>query len=161
MSYFQLCLLSWWYYFQRLGHECTPTPQRTPFFSPLFPAFIPSFIPVSAHNKSLPNSSDKSLFHHFLCPVHVCVLSCFNCIILCATLWTVALQAPLSMGFSRQEYWSGLPCPPPGDLPHPGIEPVSLMSPTLADGFFNTNAAWEAPIPLTCLYISSWYLITN
>ena len=121
MSYFQLCLLSWWYYFQRLGHECTPTPQRTPFFSPLFPAFIPSFIPVSAHNKSLPNSSDKSLFHHFLCPVHVCVLSCFNCIILCATLWTVALQAPLSMGFSRQEYWSGLPCPPPGDLPHQGL----------------------------------------
>ena len=45
--------------------------------------------------------------------------------------------------------------------PPPGIEPVSLMSPTLADGFFNTNAAWEAPIPLTCLYISSWYLITN
>ena len=45
------------------------------------------------------------------------------------TPWTVALQAPLSMGFSRQEYWSGLPCPPPGDLPHPGIEPKSLMSP--------------------------------
>ena len=42
-----------------------------------------------------------------------------------ATLWTVARQAPLSMGFSRQEYWSGLPCPPPGDLPYPGIEPAS------------------------------------
>ena len=40
-----------------------------------------------------------------------------------ATPWTVALQAPLSMGFSRQEYWSGLPCPPPGDLPNPGIQP--------------------------------------
>ena len=48
------------------------------------------------------------------------------------TLWTVAHQAPLSMGFSRQEYWSGLPSPPPGDLPNPGIEPVSLMSPALA-----------------------------
>ena len=44
------------------------------------------------------------------------------------TLWTVAHQAPLSMGFSRQKYWSGLPCSPPGDLPDPGIEPASLMS---------------------------------
>ena len=48
------------------------------------------------------------------------------------TPWTVARQAPLSMGFSRLEYWSGLPCPSPGDLPHPGIEPVSLTSPVLA-----------------------------
>ena len=44
-------------------------------------------------------------------------------------LWTVAPQAPLSMGFSRQEYWSELPCPPPGDLPDPGIKPTSLMAP--------------------------------
>ena len=42
-----------------------------------------------------------------------------------ATLWTVAHRAPLPMGFSRQEYWSGLPCPPPGDLPDPGIKPES------------------------------------
>ena len=48
------------------------------------------------------------------------------------TVWTVALQASLPMGFSRQEYWSGLPCPSPGALPDPGIEPVSLMSPALA-----------------------------
>ena len=54
-----------------------------------------------------------------------------------ATLWTVACQAPLSMEFSRQEYWNGLPCPPPGDLPDPGIKPVSLTSPALAGGFFN------------------------
>ena len=60
------------------------------------------------------------------------------------TLWTVACQAPLSMGFSRQEYWSGLPCPPPGDLPDPGIEPRSLTSPPLAGGFFTTAATWEA-----------------
>ena len=57
--------------------------------------------------------------------MHACVLSCFNCDQLSATLWTVARQAPLSMGFSWQEYWSGLPCPPPGDLPHPGIKPRS------------------------------------
>ena len=50
-----------------------------------------------------------------------------------ATPWTVAYQAPLSMGFPRQEYWSGLPCPPPGDLPNPGVKP---MSPPLAGGFF-------------------------
>ena len=50
----------------------------------------------------------------------------FSCIGLLMTLWTVARQAPLSMGFSRQEYWSGLPCPPPGDLSDPGTEPESL-----------------------------------
>ena len=60
-----------------------------------------------------------------------------------ASLWTAALQAPLSMGFSRQEYWSGLPCPPPGDLPDPGIKPTSLMSPALAGGFFITSTTWE------------------
>ena len=49
-----------------------------------------------------------------------------ECVRLFGTLWTVAQQAPLSMGFSRQGYWSGLPCPPPGNLPDPGIEPVSL-----------------------------------
>ena len=53
-------------------------------------------------------------------------------------------QAPLSMGFSRQEYWSGLPCPPPGDLPDPGIKPISLMFPALAGRFFTASAAWEA-----------------
>ena len=59
------------------------------------------------------------------------------------TPWTVAHQTPLSMGFSRQEYWSGLPCPPPGALPDPGIEPTSLMSPALPGGFFTTSATWE------------------
>ena len=53
---------------------------------------------------------------------------------------TIAHEAPVSMGFSRQEYWSGLPYPPPGDLPNPGIEPASLMSPALAGGFFTTSA---------------------
>ena len=53
-----------------------------------------------------------------------------------ATLWTIAFQAPLSMGFSRQEYWSVLPCPPPGDLPGPWIEPASLVSSALAGRFF-------------------------
>ena len=61
-----------------------------------------------------------------------------------ATPWTVACQTPLSMGFSRQEYWSGLSCPPPGDLPDPWIKPTSLMSLELAGGFFTTSATWEA-----------------
>ena len=72
------------------------------------------------------------------------VLSGFSHVWLCATLWTVAHQAPLSMGFSRQEYWSGLPCPPPGHLPDPGIETESLTSPALAAWFFTTSVAWEA-----------------
>ena len=59
---------------------------------------------------------------------------------------TVAQQAPLSMGFSRQEHWNGLPCPSPRDLPDLGIEPVSLISLALADEFFTTRAPWEAPI---------------
>ena len=64
------------------------------------------------------------------------VLSHFSRVRLFATLRTVAHQVLLAMGFSRQEYWSGLPCPPPGDLPDPGIEPISTISPALADRFF-------------------------
>ena len=59
-----------------------------------------------------------------------------SCILLFVTPWTVARQAPLSMGFSRQQYWSGLLFPTPGDLPDPGMEPVSLASPALAGRFF-------------------------
>ena len=62
-----------------------------------------------------------------------------NCILLFATPWTVAHQAPLSMEFSRQEYWSGLPFPTPGHLPDPGIKPTSLESPALAGGFLTTE----------------------
>ena len=78
--------------------------------------------------------------------IHVCVLSLFNCVQLFVTPWTVAQQAPLSMGFSRQEYWSGWPFPPPGDLPDPGIKPASLMSLSLAGGFFTTTVTWETLI---------------
>ena len=71
----------------------------------------------------------------------VCVLSRVQ---LFSTPWTVAHQALLSMGFSRQEHWSGLPCPPPCYLPDPGIKPVSLMPPALAGGFVTTSATWKA-----------------
>ena len=75
----------------------------------------------------------------------MCVCCQFSCVQLFVMLWNMVLQAPLSMGFSRQEYWSGLSCPPPGDLPNPGAEPASLMFPALAGEFFDTCATWEAP----------------
>ena len=75
----------------------------------------------------------------------VCVLSHFSHVLLFVTLWTLACQASLSLRFSRQEYWSGLPCPPPRDRPDPGTEPTSLTSPALAGRFFNTRATWEPP----------------
>ena len=66
--------------------------------------------------------------------LNVCACSVTKLRLSLVTPWIVALQAPLSMGFPRQEYWNGLPFPPPGDLPHPGIEPMCL---SLADRFFN------------------------
>ena len=73
----------------------------------------------------------------------VFLLSCFSSVWLFVAPWTVTCQAPLSMGFSRQEYWSGLPFPPPGDLPNPGVELESLGSPALAGWFCTTSATWE------------------
>ena len=73
--------------------------------------------------------------------MRACVLSRFSWVQLCATLWTVACQAPLFVGFSRQEHWSRLPSPPPGELPDPGIEPSSLRSPAPAGRFLTTSAS--------------------
>ena len=81
----------------------------------------------------------------------VCMVSHFSHAGLFATLWTEAHQAPLSMGFSRQEYWSGLSCPLPGNHPNPGIEPTSLLSPELAGGFFTTSVTWKAQSMLSTL----------
>ena len=72
------------------------------------------------------------------------VLSRFSRVRLFVTLCTAVFQAPLSMGFSRQEHWSGLPFPPPGDLPNPRIKPRSLTSPALAGEFFSTSSTWKA-----------------
>ena len=92
------------------------------------------------------------------------MLSCFRCVRLFVTLWTIARQAPLSMGFSRQESWRGLPCPAPGDLPDPGNEPMLLTSPALVSGFFTTNTTRQAPSSLwkwkslSCvqLFVTPW-----
>ena len=71
------------------------------------------------------------------------VLRLISHVQLFVTQWNAARQAPLSVEFSRQEYWSGSSCPPPGDLPDPGMEPVSLISPALAGRFLTTNATGE------------------
>ena len=83
----------------------------------------------------IPCDSKKKLKFHFTtrffcCPACMHAKSLQLCLTLC-DLWTVARQAPLSLGFSRQEYWSELPCLSPGDLPDPGIKPVSLVAPAL------------------------------
>ena len=72
------------------------------------------------------------------------MLSSFSHAQLLAIPHIVACQGPLPMGFSRQEYWSGLPCPPPGDLLNPGIKPTSLTSSVLASRFITTSTTWEA-----------------
>ena len=78
--------------------------------------------------------------------LHVCALSYFSYIQLFAILWTIALQAPLFMGFSRQECWSGLPCPPPGDLPNQGTEFASASFYCMSGRFFTHWTTWEAPL---------------
>ena len=79
------------------------------------------------------------------------IYCCYYCLVsrsclTCVTLWTVTYQYPLSMGFPRQEYWSGLPFSYSGNLPNSGIEPASLVSPTLAGGFFTIDSPGK-PIP--------------
>ena len=71
----------------------------------------------------------------------------------CPTLWMVACQSPLSMGFSRQGYWSVLPCPPPGDLPNPGIKSVSLKCPASAGMFFTTSTTIRKPLCSMCVCV--------
>ena len=102
--------------------------DREPRFWPRCPASWP----LSPILLLIPSYLPAVIFQYNACGA--CVPSCFSHIRLCATSWTVARQAPLSMGLSRQEYWSGLPCPPPRDLPDLGMEPTSLRS----------NLHWQA-----------------
>ena len=98
-----------------------------------------------------------------------CVINHFSHVLLFETLWTVARQAPLPMGFSRQEYWNGVPFPTLEDLPDPGIEPESLESPTLAGEFFTSvpphihTLPWVKEIargkPLFNTGSSAWYSV--
>ena len=111
---------------QRKRRQFVSTSKR-----PAFPPHLPgSWAPTAP--RSWPWS----------CSEGACRLSRFSCVQLSVTPWPVACWAPLSMGFSRQESCRGLPCPPPGDLPDPGIKPTSLPSPSLAGGFFTTTTTW-------------------
>ena len=108
-----------------------------------------------------------TVLHMYHTYVHACVLSHFNRVWFFATPWTVACQAPLSMGFSRQEYWRRLPSPPPGDLPNPRIKPVSQLL-HWQTGSLRPSATWEAHHThiyfnllisfscIQCLLISFW-----
>ena len=89
------------------------------------------------------SSVEFAVGYSLTCMFLVCMLSYVQ---LFVTPWTVAHQAPLSMEFSRQEYWSGLPFPSPGDLPNSGIKPAFPVSPALAGGFFTTE-------PPSCMFI--------
>ena len=97
-----------------------------------------SFSNIIRQAKFLPHW--KPMPGHLRCDL---VLSRSSHVRLSATPWTVTRQVPLSMGFFRQENWSGFLCPPSGDLSDPGVEPVSLMSPALAGRFFTSGATWE------------------
>ena len=98
--------------------------------------FVPSD-PFSPFYLPPPHTSGN---HWSVLCISACMLSHFTHIHLLLTLWTVARQAPLSVEFPRQEYWSGVPFPPPGDLPDPGIEPTS---PAFAGRFFSTEPPWK------------------
>ena len=99
-----------------------------------------------------PISPNLTPLHNF--PASVKLIMCsISCTWLFVTPWSVAHLDPLSIGFYRQEYWSGLPFPPPGDLPNPGTKLESLASPALADKF-TTWATWEASVK----HIASWYI---
>ena len=116
-----------------------------------FPSY--SFIPKQSYLKVFDLIFDML----WLC---VCVLCHFSHMWLSAALWTyLALQAPLFMGFSRQEHWSVLLCPTPGVLPDPEIKPMCLTSPALAGGFFTTSATWEAPT--LWLFPIKWCLLKH
>ena len=98
---------------------------------------------IGSSNLALPSFSPKdgNYWVFYCCMTHVCCH--FSQVQLFETLWTIACQAPLSMGFSRQEYWSGLPWPLPRDLSNPGMEPVPLCLLALTGGFFTSHATWE------------------
>ena len=133
--------------------KCISSPTFFPHLSPLyFPSSL-GFLKdltqcgyVSSHVVSIsPSFWELRPYLHACIGRWVCAKH-YSFVRLFAALWTVVHQAPLSMGFSRQEHWNGLPCLPPGDLLDPGIEPGSPASPASADEFFTTSAYWKVPI---------------
>ena len=129
--------LIWFFFFQQRQENGLP--------SKLSKRFNPTCILQEERNLSFKTQGNKDRERNrYDSDMRECLLSHFSCVRLTETLQTIACQAPLSMGFSRQEYWSELPCPHPGDLLNPGIKPVSLMSLTLAGRFLTASATWGA-----------------
>ena len=89
----------------------------------------------------------------------LCLLSRFSHIQLLVTLWTVALEAPLSIGFCRQEHWSGLSCPPPGDLPDTGIEPASPAASALQADSLPLSHQENPEVSLRTIFLKTFLLI--
>ena len=113
-------------------HHQLLEPTQTHVHRGFHPAILSSVVPFSSCPQSLPASGSFPMSQ-------LIELKCFSCVRLFETLWTIVRQAPLSMRFSSQEYWSGLSYPSPGDLSNPGTEPISLTSPALAGGFFTAK----------------------
>ena len=135
------------------GHtqSCLSGSTRGPAFTPPYFLHVPFLLPemlgsdpsYSSGVSSITSTSKTASL------VYSCVLSCATRVPLFATLWTVAREAPLAMGFPRQEHWCGLPCPSPGHLPYPGFEAVSLRSPPLAVGSLPLVPPGSPLIPLS------------
>ena len=108
---------------------------------------------------------DRSHHREMMCRFCMCACSVAQRFWFSVTLWTVARQASLSLGFSRQEYWRGLPSPSPEDLPDTRMEPASFMSPALAGGFFTTEPPGRplcrlySTFNLWIFYVSSWHTV--
>ena len=88
------------------------------------------------------------IHYHYLSICVLCYAQMLTCVQLFVIPWTIACQAPLSLGFFWEDYWSGLPFLSPGHLPDPGIKPISLISSSLAGGFFTTSTTWESPLSI-------------
>ena len=127
-----LCVIFGWEY-------CRELPFPDPGIEPESPAMAGRFLTTEPPGKLLSKAKHTDI------PTSQCVCVCAKSLHLCphnwtfGTPWTVACQAPVSMGCSRQEHWSGLPCPPPGDLPSSGVKPPFLESPALTGMFFTTR----------------------
>ena len=111
--------------------------------------YLPTYLAELRSRRGRPMGLEAALACNHCHTSPVCVLCCFSRVRLSATPWTVARQAPLSMGFSRQEYWSRKPCLPPGDLPDNRDRTHMSMSPALTSKFFTTGATWDACTWLT------------
>ena len=123
---------------ENLCREETPNPGIG--FPSTFDQLLGCIYSVWKIMKPTKGYKQKGYFRTYTC---ACVLSCFSLVWLFVTLWTVAYQVPLFMGFSKQVYWSGLPCPSPGNLPDLGIKLISFAILALVGGFLTTAPSWK------------------